>query len=80
MAGRCTEGVIARQNQRRAVLLAARSVNGNGTRTTCQQSKVTVGFLVFPGRPFGQRAFDRLEVFHVQWLHPAHASDAAISG
>src|SRR5579875_2212194 len=59
-------------------LLAARSVNGNGTRMTCQRSKATVGFLVFARGPLRQRAFDGLEVLDIQRLHPAYPRRAVV--
>src|SRR6266496_1089327 len=53
---------------------ACRSVNGNGTRTTSNCSKLAIGLLVFGGMPFAQRALYRLQVLDVGRLDPSHGN------
>jgi hypothetical protein len=48
--------------------VASRSVNGNGTRTTANQSKVTVSLLVGGSRPLAEGHFQRVEVIQLERL------------
>src|SRR5690606_35897821 len=72
----CPAGVLnpvaAERTSAGRFLIASRSVNGNGTRTTMKRSKITIRILVRAAVPFGERPLHGTQILQVEWKDPTH--------